>query len=161
MATKKNEVPAQLELEYSSPRAVFLAAETRVIIPKRFEKMIPNGQVLNMIAQNGIEGTKILLDQESDDQLNELYEEGAAYSPAPGTEQEYRMRIARGLYDEIITRDDLTYHDKIEQTTQLGLWVQSSKVNDLVEKTSGNISKYSSLEILSRNHFLKQKSLSI
>lgn len=94
-------------------RLVYLAAKYRSTFPRTLKRYIPHADLLSDVAQLGIEGTKVNMGVEMPS-LEEHFRFGQDFSPDPGSDDEFRIRIAR-VVDNAITyhyRDDLSITER-------------------------------------------------
>jgi len=110
-------------IPFDPARAVYLAVETGVKIPKKFLRYIVNGDLINQLAWLGLEGAKVYYDiEESDRQLNSLYLQGKNSS------------------ESALDLDPrLSFTNKLALWGHLSKWISSTKLDDLVMKESGDI----------------------
>ncbi|MBW2559282.1 MAG: hypothetical protein JRE40_00355 [Deltaproteobacteria bacterium] len=144
-----NELIAGLQsIPFDPARAVYLAVETGVKIPKKFLQYIVNGDLINNLAWLGLEGAKVHYDiEDADRQLNNLYVQGRDSSEARGTEQEWRLRISSAVGDALDVDPRLSFTNKLSLWGHLSKWISSTKLDDLVMKESGDIGDGESHEI--------------
>lgn len=135
------------ELPFSAERAIYLSAETRLEIPTKFQRYIPQHDILTAVARHGIGGAKQLLEIPSQSrQLENSYIAGRDLYPDEGTESEWRMMIAQAIQSGIL-ENEINPNTQIELIGALFTWMKSSKLDDLVQKTETDIADGEGKEI--------------
>jgi hypothetical protein len=130
------------------PRIVYLAAEYSPKVPKAITRWLPQGELIEQVANVGLRGAEVNLNL-AKDQLNHLYKEGKR--GGKGSVEEFRVLVSQAALGELeLQQDEMPLSSYLAHTALISKFLED-QAQGLIRKEDVSFSDAPDIDLVKWN----------